>query len=154
MMKENYAFMGSRELKEFFRLIEKQYGKVPELFDKIAFIRGKERIFTISRDVELIDMKNLRMNSIGLYIAEVKNGQLRLSIEGSQIIGPSATKNVYELSEEQLKEWFKGNDLQIEGTYEGFVILKNGTDYVGSGKYKEGLIMNYVPKARRLLEMH
>ena len=153
-MKENYDYMGSRELKEFFKLIEKQYGKTPALFEKLAFIRGKERIFAISRDVELIDMKNLRVNSLGLYIAEVKNGQLRLSIEGAQLIGPDATKNVYELSEEQLKEWFKGNDIKIEGVYDGFVILKNGTDYVGSGKYKEGLIMNFVPKARRLLEMH
>ena len=153
-MKENYSFMGSRELKEFFRLIEKQYGKVPEHFEKLAFIRGKENIYTITKDVGMIDMKNLRINSIGLYIAEVKNGQLRLSIEGAQLIGPTATKNVCELSEEQLKEWFKGNDLKMEGTYEGFVILKNGTDYVGSGKYKEGLIMNFVPKARRLQAMH
>ena len=146
--------MGSRELKEFFRLIEKQYGKVPEHFEKLAFIRGKENIYTITKDVGMIDMKNLRINSIGLYIAEVKNGQLRLSIEGAQLIGPTATKNVCELSEEQLKEWFKGNDLKMKGTYEGFVILKNGTDYVGSGKYKEGLIMNFVPKARRLQAMH
>ena len=153
-MKENYSFMGSRELKEFFRLIEKQYGKVPEHFEKLAFIRGKENIYTITKDVGMIDMKNLRINSIGLYIAEVKNGQLRLSIEGAQMIGPSATKNVVELSKEQLKEWFKGNDLKIEGSYEGFAILRHGKDYVGSGKYKEGLIMNYVPKARRLLEVH
>ncbi len=154
MMKENYDFMGSRELKEFFKLIEKQYGKVPELFEKLAFIRGKERIHIITRDIDAIDMKNLRINSMGLYIAEVKNGQLRLSIEGSQLIGPSATKNVCELDKEQLKEWFKGNDLKAEGAYEGFVILKHGKDYIGSGKYKEGLIMNYVPKARRLLEVH
>jgi len=146
--------MASRELKVFFKLIEQQYGKIPASFDKLAFIRGKERIFVITRDVGLVDAKNLRINSIGLYIAEVKDDQLRLSIEGAQLVGPSATKNVYELSEEQLKEWFKGNDIKVEGDYDGFVILKHGNDYVGSGKYKEGFILNFVPKARRLLEVH
>ncbi len=153
-MKANYAFMASRELKEFFKLIEEQYGKVPPLFSKLAFIRGKERIHAITRDVEKVDLQQLRINSMGLYIAEVKNGQLRLSIEGAQLVGPSATKNVCELSDEQLREWFKGNDITIEGKYEGFAILKHGTDYVGSGKYKEGVILNFVPKARRLLEVH
>lgn len=153
-MKENYDFMGSRELKHFFRQIENLYGNVPELFEKVAFVHGKEKIYVITRDVEKIDMKKIRINSLGLYIAELKHGQLRLSIEGSQIIGPTATKNVYELNREQLKQWFQGQDLTVAGSYEGFVILKYENDYVGSGKYKEGTILNFVPKARRLLEMH
>ncbi len=153
-MKENYDYMPSRELKHFFRMIEEQYGRVPELFEKLAFIRGKERIYVINRDIEKVDMTNLRVNSMGLYIAEVKNEQLRLSIEGSQLIGPGATKNVYELSKEQLRKWFMGQDIGVDGQYEGFVILKHENDYVGSGKFKEGLILNFVPKTRRLLEMH
>ena len=153
-MKENYDFMGSRELKHFFKQIEDLYGKVPALFEKVAFVHGKEKVYIITRDVEKIEMKKIRINSLGLYIAELKNGQLRLSIEGAQIIGPTATKNVCELNREQLKHWFQGQDLQIEGNYEGFVILKYENDYVGSGKYKEGTILNFVPKARRLLEVH
>ncbi len=153
-MKENYSFMASRELKVFFKMIEQQYGKIPELFDKAAFIRGKEKIHIVTRDIEKIELKNLRINSIGLYIAEVKNEQLRLSIEGSQLIGPSATKNVCEIDDEQMKKWFKGEDLKVSEEYEGFVILKHNNDYVGSGKYKEGYILNFVPKARRLLEVH
>ena len=153
-MKENYSFVPSREVKAFFKLIEKQYGKVPALFDKLEFVKGKEKIYAIMRDVEKIDLEKLRINSIGLYIAEVKNEQLRLSIEGSQLIGPSATKNVCELSTEQLKKWFKGQDIPAEGEYDGFVIVKHGADYAGSGKYKEGYITNFVPKARRLIEVH
>ena len=153
-MKENYSFIPSRELKEFFKKIKQQYGKVPELFEKLAFVQGKEKIYAINRDLDKIKLDNLRINSIGLYIAEIKGGQLRLSIEGAQLIGPAAAKNVCQITEEQLKEWFKGQDLKIEGDYEGFVILKCGKDYVGSGKYREGLILNYVPKARRLLEVH
>lgn len=154
MMKDNYSYMPSRELKHFFKMIEEQYGKVPELFDTLAFIRGKERIYAINRDIEKVDLNKIRVNSMGLYIAEVKNEQLRVSIEGSQLIGPTATKNVCELAKDKLKQWFMGQDIDVEGSYEGFVILKHGQDYVGSGKFKEGLILNFVPKARRLLELH
>ena len=153
-MKENYDFVPSRELKLFCKKIKDQYGEVPDSFDKLAFVQGKEKFYVISRDLDKLELKNLRINSIGLYVAEVKGGQLRLSIEGAQLIGPSATKNVCEISEDQLKEWFKGNDLKVEGNFDGFVILKCGSDYVGSGKYKEGLVLNFVPKARRLQEVH
>jgi NOL1/NOP2/fmu family ribosome biogenesis protein len=153
-MKDNYAYMPSRELKQFFKMIEEQYGKVPEIFEKLAFIRGKERIYVINRDIEKVDLKNIRVNSMGLYIAELKNDQLRVSIEGSQLIGPTAKKNVCELTKDQLRQWFMGQDIDVDGSYEGFVILKHGQDYVGSGKFKEGIILNFVPKARRLLEVH
>ncbi len=153
-MKDNYKFIPSRELKEFFKLIDKQYGKVPELFDNLAFVKGKDKIYAVTRDLDKIELKKIRINSIGLYIAEVKNEQLRLSIEGAQLIGPSAVKNICELDEEQMKKWFKGEDLKVEKEYEGFAILKYGKDYIGSGKYKEGFILNFVPKARRLLEVH
>ena len=147
-------FMPSRELKVFLQLVERQYGKVPPLFSEVAFVQSKERIFIVTRDLDKINLKNIRINSLGLYIAEVKGEQLRLSIEGSQLIGPHAIKNVCELTRPQLEQWFKGEDVKLEGTYEGFVILKHGNDYLGSGKFKEGYILNFVPKARRLLEMH
>jgi len=146
-------FMTSKEVKVFLKQIEEQFGKVPDI-KKNAFVKSKERIYMVNRDVDKIDLDQLNINSVGLYIAEVKHGLLRLSIEGSQLIGPTATKNVLEISEEQLKEWFKGNDFKVEGEFEGFVILKYEKDYVGSGKYKEGKILNFVPKNRRLIEIH
>ena len=148
------TIMASREVKVFFKLIEKQYGAVPDGFKAFAFLKGKDKIHVVTKDVDKIDFTKLRINSMGLYIAEVKKEQIRLSIEGSQLIGPSAKKNVCTLTREQLKLWFTGNDVPVKEEYDGFVILKHGNDYVGSGKYKEGMIHNYVPKALRLIEMH
>ena len=147
-------FMSRRELKPFFQMIKEQYGTMPELFNNLGFVKGKERIYCITKDVDGVELKNIRINSIGLYIAEIKKEQFRLSIEGSQLVGPVATKNVCELTHEQLRKWLKGQDIKVEGEYTGFAILKYGNDYVGSGKYKEGYILNFVPKARRLIEMH
>jgi NOL1/NOP2/fmu family ribosome biogenesis protein len=33
--------------------------------------------------------------------------------------------------------------------YDGFVILKHENDFLGTGKYKNEKILNFVPKARR-----
>src|SRR3989338_6084341 len=148
------TFIPSRELKIFFKALEAQYGAVPAVFEECAFVRRKERICMMARDVDKIPREGLRVNSLGLYVAEVKGDQLRLSIEGSQLIGPIAKRNVHEIDKEQLKEWFQGKDIKIEKEYEGFVILKHNNDFVGSGKFKEGFILNFVPKARRIMEMH
>lgn len=153
-MKPELDFLGSRELKHFFNLIEKQYGKVPPFFEKSALVRRNEKIALVTRDIDQVLNNNLRINSAGLYIAEVKDDQLRLSIEGSQFIGPFATKNVCEITQEQMKEWFKGNDLKVSGDFDGFVIIKSGNDFIGSGKFKDGFILNFVPKVRRLIDVH
>ncbi|MBI4140217.1 hypothetical protein HY485_00100, partial [Candidatus Woesearchaeota archaeon] len=103
--------------------------------------------------VDQIDFSKLRINSIGLYFAEFRNNELRLSIEGSQIIGPKATKNVVELNNDELKQWLRGEDLEKECDENGFVIIKHGNDYLGCGKIKEGKVLNFVPKARRLMNI-
>ncbi len=146
-------YLASREVKEFLKRIEQSYGKAPKSFEKLAFVKSKERIYLVTRDIEKIEQAKINIDSRGLYIAELKNEQVRLSIEGTQLIGPTATKNVCEITTEQLKEWLKGNNINASGAYDGFVILKHFKDYVGSGKYKEGTITNYVPKARRLKEI-
>ncbi|PIN75994.1 hypothetical protein COV18_01055 [Candidatus Woesearchaeota archaeon CG10_big_fil_rev_8_21_14_0_10_37_12] len=154
-MKDKYSFMASKEVKQFLKLINDQYGILPKQIKENALVLGKEKIYLITRSIDNISLENLRINSIGLYIAEVKaNEQIRLSIEGSQLIGPIATKNVCEVNEEQMKEWIQGKDIEMTGDYSGFVIIKYKTDHLGSGKYKDGMIFNYVPKARRLVQVH
>lgn len=86
-----------------------------------------------------------------MYIGEFKKGELRLSIEGSQLIGPHAKKNVVELDRNELRQWLRGEDLIKEVKEEGYVIMKSNNDFVGCGRVKEGKILNFVPKARRLL---
>ena len=76
---------------------------------------------------------------------------LRLSIEGSQIMGPYAKKNVLELSKEASRDWLKGRDLAVETDCSGFVIVKSGDDFMGCGKVKDNKLLNFVPKIRRIV---
>ncbi|MBW3019486.1 hypothetical protein KY329_04870 [Candidatus Woesearchaeota archaeon] len=147
-------FLKSKERKQFVNAIEKQWGSCPELIRTHCLVRsGKDRIYLVNTEYDTVDLNGIRINNVGLYIAEQK-GELRLSIEGSQLVGPQATKNVLEIDDELRKQWFMGEDLHINKEFEGFVILKHGKDYIGSGKFKEGKILNFVPKTRRLAETH
>lgn len=142
--------LNSREIKEIYKQVEKQWNAKIKL--DYGFLRNnKGRVFIISKDISEIDFSKLRLNSVGMYFCETDGRGIRLSIEGSQIVGPNATKNVVELDEEETKEWFKGEKLEKEcKDCSGFVILKNKNDFFGTGKYSNGEILNYVGKTRRI----
>ena len=142
--------LNSKEIKNIFELIEKQWGAKLKL--DYAFLQNqKDRVFIVNRDISKINLEKLRINSIGMYFCEIDRIGIRLSIEGSQIVGPKAAKNIVEINEEQAKKWLKGEDLEIEGkNLSGFIILKHNNYFLGTGRFKEGKILNYVGKERRI----
>lgn len=147
---QELKILNSKEIKEIYGLIEKQWGAKVKL--DYGFLKNqKNRIFVISKDISAIDISKLRLNSVGMYFCEFDGLGIRLSIEGSQIIGPKAEKNIIELDEEETKRWFKGGDIEKEcADCKGFVILKNKNDFLGTGKYSNKRILNYVSKTRRI----
>ena len=59
-------------------------------------------------------------------------------------------KNIFNLNEEQAKEWLKGKDLIMKTGKKGFLAMKCNNDFVGTGKASEEKIGNFIPKSRRL----
>ena len=161
---QNLRVLERKDKKRFLELLKKQFGfediskrsfeSLSNLFDKkldyVFLINNKNKVFIVNKEIADIELSKIRINSIGLYIAEFRNNEIRLSIDGSQIIGPKAKENVIDLNEKEAREWLKGNDLSIEAKTKGFVILKYNKDYLGCGKVKENRILNFVPKTRRL----
>ena len=142
--------LNNKEIKEILKLIEERWGAKLKL-DYGFLQNNKNRVFIISKDIAKIDTSKLRLNSAGMYFCEIDKKGIRLSIEGSQIVGPKATKNIVELNEEETKRWFKCEDLEKEcEDCGGFVILKHNNDFLGTGKYSNGKILNYVGKGRRV----
>lgn len=130
--------------------------------DYVFLISDKNKVYIVNEKLKDINMDSLRINSYGLYFCEVNREKIRLSIEGSQIIGPIATKNVTKFDDITAKKWIMGEDIEewAEET-SGFIIIKHEvkvadsktmTDYLGCGKYKEGRILNFIPKQRRINE--
>ncbi len=145
-----WKVLNSRETKALLSMAGQQWGS--ELALGSGFLEGRDGdIFLISRGIEQLDIENLHVDSLGLYFGQLRNDELRLSIEGSQLVGKTATRNVLEINDEQLKQWLGGNSLELqpEGC-SGYVIVKHNSDFLGCGKCKGSLILNFVPKARRI----
>ena len=141
--------LNSKEIKSIKKIIKKQWNADVTL-DYAFLMNGKGKIFVVNREIGRIDFSKININNLGLYFGELRFGELRLSIEGSQIIGPFAKKNIIDIDDKQIEEWMQGNGIDVENkNLDGFVIIKHNKDFLGSGKYKKGRILNYVPKERR-----
>src|SRR3972149_790027 len=143
------AFLNRKEIKPIITASHEQWeADMSNWMDEYFFtLAQKDKISMIHRDLEKIDFSKLRINSLGTYIGVYANNEMRLSIEGSQLIAPHATKNIVEITLDEVKQWLRGEDLAKEAP-EGYVILRYDTDILGCGKTKEGKILNFVPKAR------
>ena len=139
--------LSNKEKKLLFKQLQEQFDFSGNL-DYSLFINQDKKIFIFNKDAE-INFSKIKVNSLGLYFANVEN-EIRLTIEGSQIIGPHSKKNILEINEDQLQDWIHGRDLETGKKLEGFVLIKNNNDFYGTGKYKEGKILNFIPKERRL----
>ena len=141
--------LNSREIRNVMAIIKKQWGAEPKL-DLVFLMNNRNKLYIVQKDAFDIDLEKLRIDSIGLYFGELIGRELRLSIEGSQLVGPHAKKNIVELDEKESREWLHGYDVDINDSYDGFVLVKSKKDFLGCGKFSNGKVLNYVPKARRL----
>jgi NOL1/NOP2/fmu family ribosome biogenesis protein len=147
-------FFNKSEKEKLLGQLEEQFG-ITEIPWKIAHL-GKERIVLFSGDLSeeeiyLID-DIARIEGVGIYFAKIdeNTGDIRLSIEGTQLLKEQITKNIFELNAEQAEQWMLGQELNIATGKRGFLIMKFGEDFLGTGKASENKIGNFVPKSRRL----
>jgi len=138
----------SKEIKNIKKMLEEQFGYSD--IDYGFLINNKGKIYIINKEIANIDTAQLRVDTYGLYFGELKNDELRLTIEGSQLIGPHASKNILELTKEESRDWLRGKDLEIKTELKGYVLIKSGKDFFGTGRIRENTVLNFVPKTRRI----
>ena len=143
------------EKEEIKEKLNKQFG-ITNIPGKIL-MRGEERLFLYSGNLSDEQIRNLEdvafLERVGSYFAKFEDGeQIRLSIEGVQILQNQITKNIFEIPSELVEQWMKGNELNIKTDFRGFVIIKYRNDFLGTGKASENKISNFIPKNRRLKE--
>jgi len=143
-----YKYLSKKEVKQFMNKIKQQY-KIKELNPDYTFLKNKNKIVAVSEGISKIDFTKLNINTIGMYFADVEN-KLRLTIEGSQFIGPLAEENILEINKKQMEDYFNGKNLAVNDRFSDFVILKYENKFLGTGRYDDGKIINFFPRERRV----
>ncbi len=146
---QNLKILNSKEIKLIYKLLEKQFNFSNKL--NYIFLKDKnDKIFLLSDDFKKLDTKPLYINNLGLYFGKIEHSSIRLTIEGSQLIGPYSSKNILNINNQQLESFLKGNNLEINSDLNDYVLIKCKNDFIGCGKLKNNLLLNFLPKERRL----
>jgi len=108
------------EKEEILKILNEQFGI--EKINGMLLTNNYEKFFIYQgsfkeEEISKIE-KAIPIEKIGIYFAKVEvnkenKKRIRLSIEGSQIMKNQITKNIFELNEEQVKDWLKGNEILL-----------------------------------------
>lgn len=145
--------LDKKETEKILSRLKEQF-EIKEIPGRLV-MRGADRIFLFTGKISnkgVIELeKNVPVERAGVYFAKWENEQVRLSIEGTQILGRQIKQNIFELeSEDQVETWMSGQELLIQTGLKGIVAMKYKEHFLGCGKASENKISNFIPKNRRL----
>jgi len=148
----------SKERKALLKAIQATYGCSSIFSDFVLFKTSKEeKLWIAPKEIFNVNVEKLRPQSAGLYIGRIDRGVLRLSIEGAQIVGKTATKGIVEIDKEQLWDFLRGFDINIFKKVEvqdnSYVLVRYGTDVLGVSKLVGDKLQNVLPKSRKLISL-
>lgn len=149
----NINIINSKELKIMLSKISSQFGVIDtKFFSKYLFLKNnKKKIFMTTKSEKDSKLRIKRAEKAGVYFGTInKDDSIRLSLEGSQIVGKFATKNILQLEHAQAENWLKGFDFDIPKLDDGYYLLKYKDDFLGCGLIKTNKLHNFLPKTRRL----
>jgi len=142
--------LNSKDKKHFLQIIKDIYG-ITELLEFVYF-KEEDKLFVANKDLFDFGFDEYRVKSLGNYIGTFMKDGFRFSIEGSQLFGQLANKNIFEINEEERNLWILGETLNCDKSdfEDTYVLIKCGNDFIASGKIKDGKILNYISKNRKL----
>jgi len=136
-------------------ILEKNYSSEFDLNEYTVFKINGDEIWLASKEFTNLDLNKLKINSIGLYFGRLKvEEKIALSIEGCQLIGRTAKRNIVEIDDENTVRFMEGFDVKIKEKTDceddNFVLIKYKNDFVGTGILRQNTVENILPKSRRL----
>lgn len=131
--------LNQKQIQEVHRSLREQFGidKIPGRIMKL----GEEKLFLFTGDAADEEIKKLEnivpVERLGVYFAKIIREDVKLSIEGSQILKEQVKKNIFELDDEQAEKWMMGQELNLKSGKKGFVVMKYEDNFLGCGKASE-----------------
>ena len=147
-------FLEDNSRKNLLQELESIYGIPPEIFNDYEFVvQGRmQKIWVVKSAVKRFSLFNLKPVYYGMYFAKKDKTGLRLTMNGAQVFGKAATKNIVDVSKQQYLGYLAGEnitDIKLEGL-EGYVLLQHNNQIFGCGKVFGDGILNFVAKTKRL----
>ncbi|MEM2173438.1 MAG: hypothetical protein QXJ34_00330 [Candidatus Pacearchaeota archaeon] len=155
--KNKFKLLSKKEEKEIMRHL-KEYGLT--LSHGFVLLKSENKIFIAPK--QSLNFLDIAMRA-GFYLGKLEAGGFRLSFDATQLFAKQAKHNMHntlELTRDELVAWMQGKNIKDLKNLEegkskgkggkGFVILKHGDDFLGCGLLKDGKLLNYVPKERRI----
>lgn len=121
--------LNKKEVKKIINLLKEQYSMKDLKLDFIFLLGKDDKLYFIDKKFADLYMNDLRINSVGMYFGKLEQGKVRLSIEGSQLIGPLAKKNIVVLSKIEVNEWVRGSDLSLKDADVDVGLVKFNNDF-------------------------
>jgi len=156
MQASEIKFFSRKEKNRIEKIIEKNYCAKLDLSNVILAKTSNEKVWVLSKEVGKLDISKLKVINVGLYLGRLKaNEKILLSIEGCQLVGRQARRNIAILNETEAEKFIQGQDVEVEKSVDckerNFVLVKYKEDFLGAGKFVNNKVENLVSKSRRLL---
>ncbi|HDD46506.1 MAG TPA: hypothetical protein ENG42_03445 [Candidatus Aenigmarchaeota archaeon] len=132
--------------------MEQRFGINRGIFKGYAFIIKNGKVWLTSREVMNRELRGIKIESVGLLFGRYseRKGIFKPTTNALQIFGKYASRNIVELNERERDDYLTGYDLEKQcDAGEGYVIIKYKHHVLGCGLYRNGIIKNQIPKARR-----
>ena len=146
--------LNQKQTDEIAKSLKEQFG-VNEIPGRIMKL-GEEKLFLFTGSASDDEIKILEeiapVERLGVYFAKLIRNDVKLSIEGTQVLKGQIKKNILEIDEEQARGWMEGKELYIKTGKRNFLVMKYKDNFLGCGKASEEKIGNFIPKNRRLKE--
>ena len=143
-------FLKSSEKKKLIKELEENFGILK--LDYLLIETGKQKIRGFSGTMTKEEIKELseiaNVEIIGIYLFR-REGNLRLSLDGTHLLKKQMTKNIIEISDKEIELWLHGKNLEIVKD-RGVYAIRYKDDFIGCGISDGKKIINYVPKERRI----
>jgi NOL1/NOP2/fmu family ribosome biogenesis protein len=148
--------LNREEVEQIEEIVEKNYGIKIDLNQFLVLKTFEDKIWLTTKDILNLDLSTLPINSIGMNFGKLKrNDKINLTVEGSQMVGINANKNIVFLNKENYEKFMGGSNVkperEINCEQHNFVLVKFGGDVLGSSLLTEDVIKNLLPKSRRIL---
>lgn len=139
---------GKKSLSEFLTF-SKEY--MPN-FDTNNLYRIEDRIYRLPKDITEKELENLKVYSPGLLLGELKKNRFEPAQTLAMALDFNEFSNRYELSEDELWHYLKGEEIKPKTPVEkGWVLMGYEGYPVGFGKMSN-VIKNKYPKGLRIFK--